>query len=109
MSRTNRRTHFNKRNRSFFRSDYTSHQDVKRSNIEMIEKGYRQKDETFKFFSDNYIGVSKTVRQSYKKLSYRQLRQEFMIAEKFFISNQKNEVDILLEKVKVRCVKWQII
>lgn len=108
MSRTYRRKHFNKKNRTFFREYYNSEQEVKRGYNESVEKGYTEKNEAYKFWGDSYMGIPKGVRQTYKRISFKELRQEFRIAQHNFVLAQNPESDIVLEKVKPRCVKWDI-
>lgn len=113
MSRTYRRQHLNKKNRPFFRCRWNSYNEKAEKVKEHLEwceevnwKSGRKYGRISFFFSDGYKAVSKNVKQFYKHDSHKQLRSEFR--QKVHNFMKSNDDDIILEKHKPRCVKWEI-
>ena len=96
MSRTIRRTQFN-RKKHFFQHYWEAF-----SNAEIEKRDYI---ELWQYHSDNYYTKScKTRKQFYKNLEDRSLRREF----KSKISHTYDFEDFFLHKVKYQSVKWKV-
>lgn len=96
MSRTIRRTQFNKKNR-FFQHYWEAF-----SNYEILERNYIK---LWQYHSDNYYTKScKDNKQFFKNLEDRKLRRDF----KKEISTISNMDDFFLKKVKAQSIKWKI-
>lgn len=106
MSRTLRRQHFNRNKRSYYRYLH-SFVDVDKHYKEMLERGYHEKDCSYKFFSDVYSNSKGRV-QLYKRISFKRLRQEFSIKERKLILGLYEDNELILERVKPNCIKYDI-
>lgn len=96
MSRTTRRTKFNKKNR-FFQHYWEAFSDIE------IEKAHYI--ELWQYHSDNYYTKScKNTKQFFKNLEYRSIRREF----KEKISRTSQMEDFFLNKIKANSIKWDL-
>lgn len=96
MSRTIRRTHFNKKHH-FFQHYWEAFSDS-----EVKERDYIK---VWQYHSDNYYTKScKNRKQFIKNLEYRTIRREF----KNTITKVSNFDDFFLKKTKASSVKWKI-
>lgn len=96
MSRTIRRTQFN-RKKHFFQHYWEAFSDS-----EIEERDYIK---LWQYHSDNYYTKScKNRKQFYKNLEYRTLRREF----KEKISQMRDFEDFYLDKVKSKSIKWKV-
>lgn len=96
MSRTIRRTKFNKKNR-FFHHYWEAYSDK-----EIIEKDYI---ELWQYHSDNYYTKScKNAKQFLKNLSYRKIRREFKVE----MSHCFDFEDFYLNHKKAKSIKWDL-
>lgn len=96
MSRTIRRTQFNKKNR-FFQHYWEAFSDV-----EIKESHYIK---LWQYHSDNYYTKScKNTKQFLKNLEYRSIRREF----KERILKTSHMEDFFLNKIKANSIKWDL-